>query len=29
VIGDDGAVYISNNGESADIGEVLKIELDD
>jgi hypothetical protein len=28
-IGDDGAVYISNNGQSADIGEVLKIELDD
>jgi glucose/arabinose dehydrogenase len=28
-IGDDGAVYISNNGQSADIGEVLRIELDD
>jgi glucose/arabinose dehydrogenase len=28
-IGDDGAIYISNYGQNADIGEVLRIELDD
>jgi hypothetical protein len=27
-IGEDGAIYISNNGQSPDIGEVLRYELD-